>query len=325
MFKDLRVAVVIPAYREASRIKGVISTIPPWVDHVIVVDDASPDATHEAASAVQDRRLVVLRHEVNQGVGGATITGFRKALELGADLLVKMDGDGQMDPAGLPSLLEPIQRGEADYTKGNRFLHTQQLTRMPWLRRFGNVGLSFMAKLASGYWQVFDPANGYLAIHSAVVPLLDTRRLARRFFFESSMLLELGLIRAVVRDVHMPARYGNKQSHLSEWRVLLEFPPLLLRGLLRRLLLRYFVFDFAAPSLFLAAGVAASFFGFGWGFYHWLRSAATGFPASTGTVMVAVLPLMFGVQLLLQAFVMDVQDVPREPIHRAHGCSRSRP
>ena len=315
MYQNRRIAIVIPAYREEERIEDVICGLPSWVDHIVVVDDASPDHTYQRAKSVNDARVIALRQDQNQGVGAATMTGFTKGVELGADVLVKMDGDGQMDPAGLPALLEPILRGEADYVKGNRFLHHGALTQMPWIRRLGNIGLSFLAKLASGYWPIFDPTNGYVAIHASVFRLIDQNRIHKRFFFENSMLLELGLNRAVVRDVYMPARYNDKTSHLSESRTLVEFPPLLLRGLMRRVLLQYFVRDFNAVSLFLIAGIVATCFGGAWGIYHWHVSALAGKATATGTVMIAVLPLILGLQLLLQALVLDVQNVPREPIH----------
>jgi hypothetical protein len=226
-----------------------------------------------------------------------------------------MDGDGQMDPARLPTLVDPIRRGEADYVKGNRFVHTRELMQMPMLRRLGNIGLSFMTKLASGYWAIFDPSNGYIAIHSVVAQLLDPERIHKRFFFENSILIELGLHQAVARDVYIPARYGDETSTLSERRVFFEFPPLLFKGFLRRLAIQYFVRDFNAVSLFAIAGIFAMLFGLVWGGYQWTLSATHGIPASTGTVMIAVLPLILGVQLLLQALVMDVQNARRDPIH----------
>lgn len=315
MYESLRIAVIIPAYREEARVVATIAGVPAWVDHIIAVDDASPDRTFEVLQGIADPRLVVLRHEQNQGVGGATLTGLKKALETGADVIVKMDADGQMDPARLPALLAPICRGEADYTKGNRFLHVRELPQMPLLRRIGNIGLSFLAKLASGYWQIFDPTNGYVAIHAALVPLLDEAHLDRRFFFESSMLIELGLHGAVVRDVYIPARYGDKVSSLSERKALLEFPPLLLRGFLRRIIIQYFVRDFNAVSLFLVAGLAATSFGALWGAYHWFITMRDWVPATTGTIMIAVLPVIVGVQFLLQALVLDIAAQPRHPVH----------
>jgi len=316
MYHDLRIAVIIPAFCEANRIAETINGLPQWVDHIIAVDDGSTDQTYEVIKELKNSRLSALQLEKNGGVGAATLAGFQKAMELKADILVKMDGDGQMDPTWLASLLEPIRQGEADYVKGNRFVHTQELVQMPMLRRLGNIGLSFMTKLASGYWSVFDPTNGYVAIDSAVANLLEQKRLHHRFLFEASILLELGLQRAVVRDVYIPARYGDKVSSLSERNALLEFPPMLLRGFIRRILIQYFVRDFNAVSLFLIAGIVASIFGLAWGLYHWAISAAQGVPASTGTVMIAVIPLILGLQLLLQAVVMDIQNAPRETIRR---------
>jgi glycosyltransferase involved in cell wall biosynthesis len=317
MYHGFKIAVVVPAYCEEAKITGALTSLPELVDHIVAIDDASTDRTYEALKSIQDPRVTVLKLPQNGGVGAATLAGFKQAIELSADILVKMDGDGQMDPARLPALLEPICRGEADYVKGNRFLHTRELVQMPLLRRLGNIGLSFMTKLASGYWAIFDPTNGYVAIHSAVAKLLDPERVHKRFFFESSILLDLGLHRAVVKDVYLPARYRDETSTLSKRRALLEFPPLLLKGFLRRLLIQYFVRDFNAVSLFVIAGVCSTSFGTLWGLYHWMLSAESGIFASTGTVMIAVLPLILGLQLLLQAIVMDVQNAPAEPIHDA--------
>lgn len=311
------IAVVIPAYRASAAIKQVLAEIPAWVAHIIVVDDASPDDTAEVVRWLTDPRLHLVRHEVNQGVGGAVLSGYEQACALGAEIIVKMDSDGQMNPAWLPALIEPLQRGEADYVKGNRFLHMRELTQMPLLRRIGNLGLSFLTKAASGQWHIFDPTNGYTAMPAALVPLLNRDRIHRRYFFESSMLLELGWHRAVVRDVYIPARYGAEQSSLSEWDALVTFPGLLLRGLLRRIIVQYFLRDFTTVSLFLLIGNLALWFGLGWGGYHWYLSSQQGVVASTGTVMIAVLPIILGFQLLLQALAIDIQDVPREPIHRS--------
>jgi dolichol-phosphate mannosyltransferase len=312
------IAVVIPAYRASAHIRQVLEEIPDWVSHIIVVDDCSPDNTSEIVSRLADPRLYLIRHEVNQGVGGAMLTGYAQACALRAEIIVKLDSDGQMDPARMPALIEPLQRGEADYVKGNRFLHTRELLQMPLRRRIGNLGLSFLTKVASGQWHIFDPTNGYTAIHAALVPLLRDEYIHRRYFFESSMLLELGWHRAVVRDVYIPARYGSEESSLSEWNALITFPRLLLRGLVRRIIFQYFLRDFTTVSLFLLIGSLALWFGVGWGGYHWYLSWKQDRVASTGTVMLAVLPIIMGFQLLLQALATDIQSLPREPVHRTH-------
>ena len=310
------VAVVIPAYRAEQLILKVLAGIPSFVSFVVVVDDCSPDHTAELVRGCADPRVFLVSHETNQGVGGAVLTGYGKALELGAKIIVKMDSDDQMDSAYLVPLLAPILKGQADYVKGNRFLHVNELQSMPPTRRIGNAGLSFLTKVASGYWDIFDPANGYTAIHASVIPLLDAAKIHKRFFFESNMLIELGIIRAVICDVHIPARYNNEASFLSEWRALIEFPPLLFAGFFRRFFTHYFVRDFSAVSMLSLLGTGLSLFGVIFGLYHWYISSISGTPASTGTVMLAVLPLILGSQLLIQALIVDIQNIPVEPLHK---------
>lgn len=310
------VAVVIPAYRAASTIEAVIAGVPAFVRHIVVVNDGSPDDTADIVRSIKDPRIVLVEHERNQGVGGAVLTGYARAAALGADIIAKMDADRQMDPEYLLPLIAPIVIGEADYTKGNRFLHERELRTMPGKRRFGNAGLSFLTKLASGYWSIFDPTNGYTAIHGSLVPLLAEAPIATRFFFESSMLLNLSQLRAVVRDVYIPARYpSGTESHLSESRAALQFPWRLLGGFVRRIRLQYFVRDFTAVSLYLVFGILLTLFGAIWGAWHWAISLQSGVAATTGTVMIAVLPIIVGVQLLLQAITLDIQSAPTVPIH----------
>ncbi len=308
------VAVVIPAFRAEKHILDVLAGIPHFVSFIIVVDDRSPDHIVELVRACTDSRVHLVSHERNQGVGGAVITGYAKAVELGAEIIVKMDSDDQMDPTYIIPLITPIFMGQADYTKGNRFLHAKELTLMPLIRRVGNAGLSFLTKAASGYWNIFDPTNGYTAIHASLIPALDIDRLHRRYFFESSMLIELGMLRAVTRDVYIPARYQDESSSLVEWKTLFEFPPRLFMGFLRRLMTQYFIRDFSVFSALFLFGMILTMFGISFGLYHWYLSAITGSIASTGTVMVAVLPFILGSQLLIQAMSVDIQNIPQEPI-----------
>ena len=306
-----RIAVVIPAFNASGTVAAVVAGIPATVSDIIVVDDASA----EPLATLADPRVVLVRHDANRGVGGATLTGYDAAIARGAEVLVKMDADGQMDARYLPALVRPIVTGAADYTKGNRFLHSAELRTMPSGRRVGNAGLSFFTKLASGYWPVFDPTNGYTAIHASLVPALDRSRISERFFFETSMLLELGRLRAVVHDVPIPARYGGERSALSKRRAAGEFPPRLVAATWRRIQRQYFIQDFTPVSLFLVAGTLFLLFGVVWGAYHWAESIRFGVAATTGTVMLAVLPVIIGVQLLLQALAQDIGNVPSEPIH----------
>ncbi len=312
-----RLAVVIAAFRAEAHIANVLRQMPDSVAWVVVVDDCSPDNTGAVVeeAARRDPRIRLLRHDVNQGVGGAVLTGYHEACRLGAEIIVKMDSDGQMDPRYLSALIDPILHGRADYAKGNRFVHTGQLRSMPLLRRVGNLGLSFLTKLASGYWSLFDPTNGYTAIHAALVPMLNEKAIGRRYFFESSMLLELSLLRAVVRDVNIPARYGTETSHLSVGKTLRQFPLALLRGFSRRLWFQYFVRDFSVTSLYLVAGIGFSLAGALFGAVHWYSSARLQVATPAGTVMLAVLPVVLGVQLLIQAVSMDIQGQPTQCLH----------
>jgi glycosyltransferase involved in cell wall biosynthesis len=304
-------AVVIPAYRVEGEIGPLIARIPAYVDYVIVVDDASPDGTAEKALAAADPRLTLLRHSTNKGVGGAMATGFRAALEQGADLIVKCDGDGQMDPRNIEILVRPLLEGRADYAKGCRFHHFRELASMPRVRLGGNVGLTFLTKLASGYWHILDPQNGFVAIPSDLLTRLPLERLARGYFFENDMLIRLNCLEARVEDVAMPSRYGEESSSLKPGRVLLEFPVRLLAGFFRRIFWRYLFYDVSPVAVFFFAGLMLFLFGSVFGSYHWVRNAMLTRATPTGTVILAAIPVILGFQLLLQAIVLDVENSPR--------------
>ncbi|MCY2960266.1 MAG: glycosyltransferase family 2 protein [Planctomycetota bacterium] len=312
--RGARVGVVIPAYRVAPQIERVIRGLPDWVVSIVVVEDQSPDDTAERVARLADPRVTLIRHPANRGVGGAMKTAFAEAVRQGLDVVVKMDGDDQMDPAHLPALVQPLLDGRADVVKANRYSSLGSLRGMPLVRVVGNGGLAFLVKLASGYWNVFDPANGYFAARGEALARLDIDSLPERYFFESGFLIELGIQRAVVQDVAIPARYADEHSSLSPLRVLLEFPPRLLLGLVRRVFWRYFVHDFTALSVYLLLGLPLLAWGIGFGAVEWARLHGTNTYASAGVVMLAAMPIILGAQLLLQAITLDVQNVPRTPI-----------
>ncbi|WP_293316686.1 glycosyltransferase family 2 protein [Phenylobacterium sp.] len=306
---------VIPCYKVTDHIMRVIDRAPPWVEGIVCVDDACPDRSGDLIEAsCADPRVRVLRLAQNQGVGGATLAGYQEAARLGGRILVKVDGDDQMDLSYLPQLVTPILLGEADYAKGNRFSSVSHLQAMPGLRIFGNAGLSFLAKLSTGYWNVFDPTNGFTAIEASVAGLVAQKPVARRFFFETDLLYHLGTLRAVVRDVPIPARYGDEVSNLKISQVIGPFAGRHLRNFVRRVLGQYFVRDFNVATLELIFGTL--FLGFG-AIYalNWMAVRDPGQAASAGVVMTAALPVIIGVQLLLQAMNFDVVNVPVRPIH----------
>ena len=311
----LHIVVVIPAYNESQHIGSVILSMPPEVASVIVVDDASRDRTVDVVRQIADPRVTLIQHDSNRGVGGAVCSGYNQALALGADIVVKVDGDGQMDATKIGDLIAPILHHRADYAKGARFFKARASRRMPITRLIGNLGLSFITKLASGYWNVMDPANGFTAIHRQALEQLPLDNLSRGFFFETDMLIHLYYMQAVVADVQMPAYYGDEQSALNPFRVLLTFPGKLTRALIKRVLWRYFIHDFSACSLFVVVGMPLLLGGISFGAITWIHNSIRGLITPTGTVMLAVVPLLLGFQLLLEAIVLDIQNVPKIPIH----------
>ena len=311
MYRDTRIHVVIPAYNVAGHIGHVLKSVPSFVDAVTVVDDCSTDDTHAAVRALADKRLRVVRNARNQGVGGAMVVGFKHALQTGDGIIVKMDGDGQMDPGCLPRLLDPIIDGRCDYAKGNRFLFDRDLDVMPRPRLAGNFILTFLTKLASGYWNVFDPQNGYVAIHSSALRLLDLDRLSKRYFFENDMLINLNIFDLRVRDVAIPARYGDERSSMHLGAVVCSFPLYLLRGYWYRFYQKHVLRDFSAVALFMITGLPLLSFGFCFGAYTWLQSFWHNQFASTGTVMLSVLPFLVGFELVVQALVLEIKATPK--------------
>ena len=314
-FRKFSIAVVIPAYHTADKIEAVLNELPEYLRHIIVVDDASPDKTSELVEALaeRDKRIVLVRHERNLGVGGAMQSGFKKALELDVQVIVKIDGDHQMDATYISELVTPLLEGKADYAKGNRFRDFESLRHMPLVRRVGNLGLSFLTKAATGYWNCFDPTNGFFAIRAEILAELPLERIDHRYFFETSMLANLYLLGALILDVPMPARYRGERSSLSIWRVLFEFPAKLFVTLLRRLLLRYFLFDFSMVSVYLLTGIPLILFGLIFGSVKWIQYLNLGVPAPTGTVILPTLALILGIQILLSAIEIDMNAAPRTP------------
>lgn len=311
MYKNNKITVVIPAHNEASHIGQVINAMPEFVDHMIVVDDCSQDNTYDTALSCGDNRVVALKTPKNSGVGGATIMGYRKSMELESDIIVKMDGDGQMDPDYLATLLDALIEQGYDYAKGNRFLVGESLSFMPRHRIFGNVVLTFMTKLASGYWQIFDPQNGYTAIKRESLRALNLEAIHERFFFENDMLIHLNFFKYRVKDVAIPARYGEEKSDLNPFKVGFTFPLLLLRRFFHRVYQKYVLRDFSPIALFLFLGLGLFTWGFLFGIYLYFHTVSTGIATPTGTIMLALLPLILGFQLILQAIVLDIQETPK--------------
>ncbi len=313
---EIEIAVVIPSYKVCDHILGVISKIGPEVSAIYVVDDFCPDKSGaHVENFCTDQRVRVIRNPENQGVGGAVMTGYNAAITDGMDIIVKVDGDGQMDPSLILDFVAPILAGEADYVKGNRFYDLEELRSMPKARLFGNAILSFMTKLSSGYWDLFDPTNGYTAIHSDVAKHLPFKKISRRYFFETDMLFRLNTLRAVVVDIPMDAKYGDEVSNLKISKILGEFLYKHIRNFFKRVFYNYYLRDMSLASLELPIGVFLFLFGTLFGFYKWMHVSLY-HSSSAGTVMLSALPLLMGLQLILAFLGQDISSVPKRPLHR---------
>lgn len=316
-FSNSRIAVVIPCYRVTRHVLEVISSIGNEVWRIYIVDDACPDGSGKFVEEhCLYQRVRVVYHECNEGVGGAVMTGYRAAIADGAEVIVKVDGDGQMDTSLIPNLIEPILAGEADYTKGNRFFDLEEIHAMPKVRLFGNAVLSLMAKLSTGYWDLFDPTNGYTAIHADVARHLPFSKISQRYFFETDILFRLNTLRAVVIDVPMNAKYGDEVSNLKVLKIIGEFLVKHVRNFLKRIFYNYYLRDLSLASIELPLGLVLLLAGTGFGLYHWFESAREGVATPAGTVMLAALPILMGTQFVLAFLGYDIASVPRRPRHR---------
>jgi len=310
MIDNFNIAVVIPVYKVERHIKKVIETLPEFIDHIILVDDNCPQ---RSLSLVENtEKITIIKHVENFGVGGAVVSGYTKSLELNSDIVIKVDGDGQMDPDKIMELIKPILEKEADYTKGNRFKDFKALKSMPKMRLFGNSILSFTTKFSSGYWDIMDPTNGFTAITKGAIEGLNLEVISKRYFFETDMLINLNIENCVVKDVSIPAMYADEQSSMSIKKIIFSFPPKLFNGFVKRIFLKYYIFDFNMLSIYLLFGFPMLTFGTAYGIYHWVMSTIHKVETPVGTVMLSVLPIILGIQFLLQAIQIDISNVPRK-------------
>jgi dolichol-phosphate mannosyltransferase len=315
MSDQVNVVVVIPCYKVSRQIMDVINKIGDVCNQIIVMDDGCPEKTGAMVEReCKDKRVTVIYNESNLGVGGAVLAGYRLALDYDADIVVKIDGDGQMEPSLIPKFIEPIVQHDADYTKGNRFYHIPDLRGMPPIRLLGNAVLSFITKLSSGYWNIFDPTNGYTAIQASLIPLLPPEKVSSGYFFESDMLFRLNLLQAKVVDIPMSAKYSSESSNMKVRKIIPIFLYKNIQNLIKRIFYNYFLRDFSAASIELISGSALVAFGFLFGSFEWYAHMQAGELASTGTVMMAVLPLVIGFQFLIAFFNLDLANTPSTPI-----------
>ena len=311
------ITVVIPAYKVPNQIIATIESMGSEVTHIIVIDDDCPEGTGNlVVASTKDARVEVIFHDKNLGVGGATKTGYARALELASDVIVKIDGDGQMDSTKIPEMTRQILENEGDYIKGNRFFDIDSVRSMPKTRIFGNLALSFFAKFSTGYWRIFDPNNGFTAISSTALKRIPLKKIDNRYFFESDMLFRLNLARAVVVDFPMEARYGSERSNLKIRKVLFEFPIKHLRNFIKRIAYTYYLRDFTLASLEFPTGVLLTIFGVSSGVVNFINSRALNQGTPPGTLILISMSILVGVQLILSFFSYDIDSSPTKPISK---------
>ncbi|NLJ82643.1 MAG: glycosyltransferase family 2 protein [Bacteroidales bacterium] len=306
--ENIHTAVVIPCYKVETKIEETVLDIPEFITHIILINDASPDNTGNIIDdmARKNKKITSIHHSKNQGVGGAMKSGFNKALELQSDIIIKIDGDGQMDTSYLLPMIETLKKSQYQFVKGNRFHDRKMLKKMPAIRRAGNLLIGFLIKLASGYWKISDPTNGFFAIQRKTLKELNFNRLSNRFFFESSLIIELYYTGASIKDLTMPAIYNDEKSNLSITQTLFSFPFKIFVSFIRRIWLQYFIYDFNIASLYIFFGSISFLFGLIFGSIKWAYYASNHIAAPTGTIMLATLTLILGFQMLLSAIQYDI-------------------
>jgi glycosyltransferase involved in cell wall biosynthesis len=303
-----KIAVVIPCYKVSKQILHVISRVPAEITYILLVDDKCPEKTGEyVAKNINDSRVTILTNPENLGVGGATKIGYLKAITLGADVIVKIDGDGQMNPEDILKLTRVISGGLCDYSKGNRFFSIKNVKEMPFVRKFGNVVLSFMSKLSTGYYEIFDPNNGFTAISSDFLSQLPLDEIDNRYFFESDMLYQLNLLGAKVIDVSLPAIYRDESSSLKIWESVIVFPKKHLRNFTKRIMYTYYLRDFNIASVQLLTGTIFFWWGTILGMGTWFHNMRNGVPSATGTIMLVGILIITGLQLFLSFLNFDMR------------------
>lgn len=310
MLNQNKIAVVIPYYNASLHIVNVLVKLPKIIDAIYIIDDCG-DETLPKEVLTRFQNVVYLKHDKNLGVGGATKTGFKAAIADEVDIVVKVDADDQMDTNYIEALIKPLINNQADYSKGNRFRDFKALKAMPISRKIGNVGLSFLTKAATGYWNNFDPTNGFFAVKTSTLQRLDFEAIANRYYFETSLIAELYFQESRIKDVSMPAIYGDEKSSMSVWKMPFVFLPKLFKTFIKRIIKSYFIYDFNMSSIYILFGLPLFLFGLIYGLYTWWFYSSQSIFAPTGTIMLVTLTIIIGFQLLLQAVHYDITKAPK--------------
>ena len=312
-----KIIIVIPCFKVKDKIMKVISNIPDWIYRVICVDDKCPEGTGQfIKDKITDKRVLLIFNEKNLGVGGASIVGFKYAKELGADLIVKVDGDDQMDPKNISILTKCLVNEDYDYSKGNRFFNLSDLKGMPRIRIFGNAVLSFFCKLSTGYWNIFDPTNGFIAINSKIIRLLPLNKISDSYFFEIDLLFRLSTIRARIFDVPMKSIYKDEKSNLKIRKIIFEFILKLLANFAKRIFYNYYLRNITVASFELPLSLFMLLYGGIYGYSNFRFYGNLGEQTPLGIIMLTALLIILGTQFLLSFLNYDTNSYPKEPLNK---------
>lgn len=306
MYRENKICIVVPAYNEEKLIIDTLSSIPDYVDSIVVVDDKSTDSTLGKINQIDDTRLEIISHKKNQGVGAAIISGYKKSMQLGCDITAVMAGDNQMDPNQLTRLLDPLVEDKCDYSKGNRLLGPNARKGMPRFRLFGNSLLSFMNKLCSGYWDIMDPQNGYTALRNDKMKQLPLENIYSRYGYPNDMLIKLNALGFRVCDIVMPPRYQSEKSKIFVPTFIIRVSHILIKGFIWRLKEKYFLQSLHPLLFFYLMGFTMVPFGIlASGYMLYLRIITGGITASS--VLIPMFLLIMGFQSLFFAMLFDMQ------------------
>lgn len=310
MLNQNKIAVVIPYYNASQHIVSVLVKLPNIIDTIYIIDDCGNQTLPQQVLETF-QNVVYIKNDNNLGVGGATKTGFKAAIADKIDIVVKVDADDQMDTSYIEDLIKPLINNQADYSKGNRFRDFKALKAMPLTRKVGNLGLSFLTKAATGYWNNFDPTNGFFAVKTETLEKLDFDNIANRYYFETSLIAELYFQESRIKDISMPAIYGDEKSSMSVWKMPFVFLPKLFNTFIKRIIKSYFIYDFNMSSIYILFGLPLFLFGLIYGLYTWWFYSSQSIFAPTGTIMLVTLTIIIGFQLLLQAVHYDITKAPK--------------
>lgn len=310
MYKSKKVAVVIPAYNEEKLIGKTLETLPEFIDYAVVVNDGSKDNTLDVLKKLskKNNKLIVINNDGNQGVGATVVNGLRRALETSANFIGVMAADAQCDPNYISHMLDQLIDGNYDYVKANRFVHRDELSQMPFHRRIGNIFITILTKFATGYYSIFDSQNGYGMFKRETLEQLSFNLIGKRYDYENTLLIALSIINARIKDVPVPAIYGDEVSSIKFLPTATRALKVLWVGMWKRIYYRYIVFGLHPIALFLFSSIILGVLGWLYGFYLIFERVVYGVSPSSGTVMLAVLPIILGFQLLLSAITMDMNN-----------------